>query len=275
MSKKNASLQELAISFAKTFPHPVPPLFSLLSTISSSHRTFATLVPTPEHLELFRKVLIWLLKRDLLVMLHVRVRIFATEAIKHAVAIKKQQKAVERHLKRGRERRYNTHDGDSTEQLRVVRGRDFGRDSPGYEEPDVDLVNNEEEEHSDEEDEDEGDVDHSDEEGSEAESDSIDISFEDAPHKGQWDISSPPSEGRDGQLRSHSNASSQHLEQSSRSFESGSGSAEIHVSEGDELDGSFSSSLIENPAQANPLQKRWLAEMTLDKSEAVVSLWKK
>ncbi|KDQ18776.1 hypothetical protein BOTBODRAFT_170785 [Botryobasidium botryosum FD-172 SS1] len=83
-AKFDRPLQELTTIFSRAFPS-VPLLPELLSTLSSSHRPFSSIVPSRDHRTLFFDVLIWLLKRDLLVMLHVHVRIVATADIKRRV----------------------------------------------------------------------------------------------------------------------------------------------------------------------------------------------
>jgi hypothetical protein len=94
-------LYELTDQFALEFP-TLSPLPILLSALSVSHRTFASIVgpsaPTagvkssstlesytssPQRSDFFR-VLIWMLTHDLLVMLHVRVRIYIPRDIKVA-----------------------------------------------------------------------------------------------------------------------------------------------------------------------------------------------
>ncbi|KAF8321714.1 hypothetical protein DL93DRAFT_2224050 [Clavulina sp. PMI_390] len=93
-------LYELTEQFATEFPN-LSPLPVLLSAISLSHRTFAsiaasapvsassgdplsaleTYATSPQRSD-FLRVLIWMLTHDLLIMLHVRVRIYVTKDIK-------------------------------------------------------------------------------------------------------------------------------------------------------------------------------------------------
>lgn len=93
-------LKDLSVSFARKFP-TVSPLPTLLSALSSAQRPFSTLIPTHDHRPLFTDVLIWLLKRDLVQMLHVRVRLSVSREIKKSVREKRKREREER--KRDRE----------------------------------------------------------------------------------------------------------------------------------------------------------------------------
>ena len=108
--KPSSRLYELTEQFALEFP-TLSPLPILLSALSVSHRTFASIVapstPTavaksspavesytssPQRSDFFR-VLIWMLTHDLLVMLHVRVRIYIPRDIKvSALATRRAEK---------------------------------------------------------------------------------------------------------------------------------------------------------------------------------------
>jgi hypothetical protein len=92
-------LSEYAQRFAKMFPSSVPSLLALLSSLSETPQAFRALVPSPDHRLLFTSVLIWLLQNDLLVLLHVRIRIFASEKIKARVLEIRRKHVAERRAK--------------------------------------------------------------------------------------------------------------------------------------------------------------------------------
>ena len=76
---------ELSKEFRRAFPDPfIPPLPQLLSTIStsSSAQFYAAVVKSNEFLPAYHLVVQWLLKKDLLVTLHVWIRVVATPAVK-------------------------------------------------------------------------------------------------------------------------------------------------------------------------------------------------
>lgn len=104
-------MTELTADFAKTFPSlpPLPLIFSSLS--SSPDNFFETVVKSKEKITMYQTVIVWLLKRDLLVMLHMRFRLIATPTLKQLVAATRREtrKARGRHL--------------SYQQLTTVRGR--------------------------------------------------------------------------------------------------------------------------------------------------------
>lgn len=115
------SLADYAAQFAKAFPPSVPSLFALLASLSSSHQAFSNIVPSPsDDRPLYTDVLTWLLQRDLLVMLHVRIRIVATTAIKERVrrARRREQKEKRRRLLNGEG------DDDDDEELSDERSSD-------------------------------------------------------------------------------------------------------------------------------------------------------
>ncbi|GBE88319.1 predicted protein [Sparassis crispa] len=88
----SAPLSKLTSDFSNTFSQAsVPPLPKLLSMVSmAEHRQganhfFATIVRSKSLIPLYHDVVVWLLKRDLLLTLHLRIRIVATEALKERV----------------------------------------------------------------------------------------------------------------------------------------------------------------------------------------------
>ncbi|KAG9001771.1 hypothetical protein FRB94_000647 [Tulasnella sp. JGI-2019a] len=93
------SLTEHAQAFSKLFGPRIPPLYVHLSTLSASHQAFSNIVPTPEDRTIYTDVLIWMLQRDLLVMLHVRIRIVATAGIKEKVRRDRRREEKERRRK--------------------------------------------------------------------------------------------------------------------------------------------------------------------------------
>lgn len=140
-----SSIPELTSDFAVAFPSPVvPPLPKLFSAISNPHSQasstpfspalsiqhsrelqasgerditalsqsennnfFATVVKNKELIPVFQDVVVWLLRRDLLVTLHLRIRIVATPEIKEKVRKKREAAARKRFMlaaDRGRER---------------------------------------------------------------------------------------------------------------------------------------------------------------------------
>jgi hypothetical protein len=63
----------------------ISPLPAFLSAISSSHKPYSSIVPSRDHRPLFLDALAWLFKHDLVVMLHIRVKIVVNEEIKRTV----------------------------------------------------------------------------------------------------------------------------------------------------------------------------------------------
>ncbi|TFY78601.1 hypothetical protein EWM64_g5411 [Hericium alpestre] len=84
-SKFEAPLKELSAEFKQAFPHSsVPSLPKLLATISTSstNHFYGTVVKTKDLLPIYLDVVLWMLKRDLLVTLHLRVRIVVPAELK-------------------------------------------------------------------------------------------------------------------------------------------------------------------------------------------------
>ncbi|CAE6533167.1 unnamed protein product [Rhizoctonia solani] len=77
-------LPELNTAFSRLFP-TVPPLPSLLATLTSYSRPFSSLIPSRDHRSFYLEVLIWLLRHGLLEKLHIRVRIVATAEIRASI----------------------------------------------------------------------------------------------------------------------------------------------------------------------------------------------
>ncbi|KAI0740927.1 nitrogen permease regulator of amino acid transport activity 3-domain-containing protein [Earliella scabrosa] len=122
-------LTTLSAEFSRTFAQAgVPPLPKLLAMISTAthkptaNHFYATVVGSKELIPLYLDVVLWMLKRDLLIRLHLRIRIVATEELKKRV-----RKAWEEHVlrKRSRSRARNiSHSRERTaDGSRVSRGR--------------------------------------------------------------------------------------------------------------------------------------------------------
>lgn len=78
-------LSDLSKRFQDAFPPTTPALETILAAVSSSPQAFFHFVPSHDHYDLYHQILIWLLKNDALIMLHVRFRLVATPKIKEAV----------------------------------------------------------------------------------------------------------------------------------------------------------------------------------------------
>jgi nitrogen permease regulator 3-like protein len=96
-------LAELTTEFEHDFPYQaVPSLPTILSTISTSthkqtdNHFFATVVKSKDLIPLYQDVVIWMLKRDLLVTLHLRVRTVATPELKQRVRLEREQAKARR-----------------------------------------------------------------------------------------------------------------------------------------------------------------------------------
>ncbi|KAF8577795.1 hypothetical protein K439DRAFT_1664082 [Ramaria rubella] len=141
----------LTADFMEAFPTllPLPVIFSRLS--SSPDNFFETVVRSKEQIHVYKGVVIWLLKRDLLIMLHMRFRLIATPVLKQLVASIRQEKrnACERqraHLCRsGRGRRRKSSAEDSSMSPSMGRSRSFLR-SAALPERDEEAVEDESEE---------------------------------------------------------------------------------------------------------------------------------
>lgn len=93
--------------FKRDFPQPgVLPLARILSTISTStskqsdNHFFAAVVRSKELVGLYHDVVLWMLKRDLLITLHLRIRVVATAEIKQHVRSQRDMKRSKRSRRR-------------------------------------------------------------------------------------------------------------------------------------------------------------------------------
>jgi len=92
--RTQSRLKVLAKEFRQAFPDPsIPQLPQLLATISgaSSNHFYATVVKSKERIPMFHEVVRWMLQRDLLVTLHLRVRIVVPAALKASVRRRRQE----------------------------------------------------------------------------------------------------------------------------------------------------------------------------------------
>lgn len=96
-----APLSELSAAFREAFPHPsIPPLAQILATISTSaskqteNHFFASVVKSKEKelIRMYHDVVLWMLKRDMLITLHLRIRIVATLELKRRVKEQRESK---------------------------------------------------------------------------------------------------------------------------------------------------------------------------------------
>ncbi|KAI6037678.1 hypothetical protein EDC04DRAFT_2868624 [Pisolithus marmoratus] len=108
-------LSTLSAEFKRDFPQAeIPPLPYLLASISeassrqSDNHFFAVVVRSKELIPIYHEVVIWLLKRDILFTLHLRVRIVATTELKARV-----RQAHELKLERSRSLRHQDRIGSS------------------------------------------------------------------------------------------------------------------------------------------------------------------
>ncbi|KAL0954836.1 hypothetical protein HGRIS_003780 [Hohenbuehelia grisea] len=92
-------LASLTIEFSEQFPFPdIPSLPQILAAIScaaskqTDNHFFASVVGTKELIPTFHDVLIWMLKRDLLVALHLRIRVIATADLKARAKARREQR---------------------------------------------------------------------------------------------------------------------------------------------------------------------------------------
>ena len=88
-------MSELSKDFDRRFAeHDVPPLPKILSMVSmsthqqSANHFYGTIVGSKDRIPLYQDVVVWMLKHDLLITLHLRIRVVATEELKHRVRMK-------------------------------------------------------------------------------------------------------------------------------------------------------------------------------------------
>ena len=98
-----ARLGALSRIWAQTFPD-VAPLPVFLSQLSSSSRALSTLFPARHQRELALDVLIWLLRREVVVKMHIRLRLIATEAVKRRTAERRMERHERHRLRKEKKR---------------------------------------------------------------------------------------------------------------------------------------------------------------------------
>ncbi|KAF5367533.1 hypothetical protein D9758_003810 [Tetrapyrgos nigripes] len=91
-------ISQLAADFERAFTHPaIPPLPQILSTISTSsskqsgNHFYASVVQSKELVPLYHDIVLWMLKRDMLITLHLRIRVVATVELKYRVRIRRER----------------------------------------------------------------------------------------------------------------------------------------------------------------------------------------
>ncbi|THV03173.1 hypothetical protein K435DRAFT_775063 [Dendrothele bispora CBS 962.96] len=92
--KLSQPISQLTAEFEQTFNHPaILPLPQILSTISTSsakqsgNHFYASVVQSKELIPLYHDVILWMLKREMLITLHLRIRIVATPELKYRVRL--------------------------------------------------------------------------------------------------------------------------------------------------------------------------------------------
>jgi hypothetical protein len=85
-------LNALAKQFESTFPPTTPSFYTIFAAVSSCQQAFSYFVPSPDHMPLWREILLFFLKNDALVMLHLHFRIIVTGDIKQSVYAAHQRK---------------------------------------------------------------------------------------------------------------------------------------------------------------------------------------
>ena len=102
-------LNALAKQFESTFPPTTPSFYTIFAAVSSCQQAFSYFVPSLDHMPLWREILLFFLKNDALVMLHLHFRIIVTGDIKQSVHATHQRKIEARNfhaaLQHGFERR--------------------------------------------------------------------------------------------------------------------------------------------------------------------------
>jgi nitrogen permease regulator 3-like protein len=124
-------MRDLAKEFRDAFPDPsIPSLPQLLATISgaSSNHFYATVVKSNDRVPMFHDVVRWMLQRDLLVTLHLRVRIVVPAALKARARRRRDER---------RDRGWHTEEEDAF-RSQSRRGRKVRADS-GVSETDLEL----------------------------------------------------------------------------------------------------------------------------------------
>lgn len=111
-AKFERPLSELTAEFESRFDHPsVPSLPVILANISSSiskqtdNHFFASVVQNKDLIPMYHDVVLWMLKRDMLITLHLRIRVVATRKLKLRVRIERENALAKKAGTRERLRR--------------------------------------------------------------------------------------------------------------------------------------------------------------------------
>ncbi|PFH52906.1 hypothetical protein AMATHDRAFT_55736, partial [Amanita thiersii Skay4041] len=107
--KFHQSLSQLAVEFESQFSQPsIPSLPKILAAISKAATSktdshfFASVVKSKEHIPMYYDVIHWMLKRDLLITLHLRIRLVATQELKARVRQRREEAFVNRKFHRNK-----------------------------------------------------------------------------------------------------------------------------------------------------------------------------
>ncbi|KAG6868671.1 hypothetical protein C0993_012174 [Termitomyces sp. T159_Od127] len=102
-SKFERPLAELSAEFDSQFNHPsVPTLPVILAKISSSvskqseNHFFASVVQNKDLIPMYHDIILWMLKRDMLITLHLRIRVVATHKVKLKVRLAREKALARR-----------------------------------------------------------------------------------------------------------------------------------------------------------------------------------
>ncbi|CCL98792.1 uncharacterized protein FIBRA_00797 [Fibroporia radiculosa] len=135
--KFSAPLSELSAEFDRVFASSgVPPLSKLVSVVSmasqqqSANHFFATVVKSKDLIPLYEDVVIWMLKRDLLITLHLRIRIVATEELKDRVRMKFEMARAKKERIQAQARN-REHEKESSSQDTPRQGAEIKEFAPG------------------------------------------------------------------------------------------------------------------------------------------------
>ncbi|VDB92300.1 unnamed protein product [Peniophora sp. CBMAI 1063] len=250
--KFDKPLRELSASYRTAFPDPaLPPLPSLLSTISQSTSTtfFAAIVQTRDALPIYRDVVQWLLRNELMIALHLRVRVVATAALKKKVKKERRRRGGRRVS--WQEPEATEGEGEGSDAVFARRGR---RRRPGGVEDDV-------------EEEADGDAEDGDDEKE-----------TDSKEKGtKWLAQSPEEMRARPPILEEGLDFDEELDEKMRRFESdaegldeGDGSqAEGEGDDESDDEEDWRYSIIPDPARADVRQRAWLQAMSAGKEPAL------
>ncbi|KAF8632274.1 hypothetical protein AX15_002016 [Amanita polypyramis BW_CC] len=91
--KFNQPLSQLTNDFENQFPHPsIPSLPNILAeTSKSDNHFFASVVKSKESIPMYYDIVHWMLERDLLITLHLRIRLVATRELKIRVRRRREE----------------------------------------------------------------------------------------------------------------------------------------------------------------------------------------